>query len=133
MRWPGGAGGRPGWLGSRAVINDGDVPRELSVLVVPAVGAVEAGSDLWAPVRLIDSDGDGRRGDGVPAGAAGLGPSAATQRSYGMDLLRWFRFRWAIEVSWDQATRVEARDFCRWLRLRASRPELAFRRRCGNG
>jgi integrase len=35
-----------------------------------------------------------------------------------MDLLRWFRFGWAIDVPWDKATRVEARDFCRWLLLR---------------
>ena len=35
-----------------------------------------------------------------------------------MDLLRWFRFGWAIGVTWDQATRVEARDFCRWLTVR---------------
>src|SRR5258708_25536605 len=34
-----------------------------------------------------------------------------------MDLLRWFRFVWAAEVPWDQATRAEARDFCRWLQL----------------
>ena len=34
-----------------------------------------------------------------------------------MDLLRWFRFGWAIDVGWDQATRVEARDFCRWMGL----------------
>jgi hypothetical protein len=46
------------------------------------------------------------------------GRSTATQRSYAMDLLRWFRFGWAIDVGWDQATRVEARDFCRWLGLR---------------
>jgi site-specific recombinase XerD len=45
------------------------------------------------------------------------GRAASTQRSYGMDLLRWFRFLWAIEVPWDQATRVEARDFSRWLQL----------------
>jgi hypothetical protein len=32
-----------------------------------------------------------------------------------MDLLRWFRFLWALRIDWDQATRVEARDFCRWL------------------
>jgi integrase len=38
-----------------------------------------------------------------------------------MDLLRWFRFLWAVEVGWDQATRVEARDFCRWLQI-ASKP-----------
>ena len=34
-----------------------------------------------------------------------------------MDLLRWFRFLWALGVGWDQATRVEARDFCRWLQV----------------
>jgi site-specific recombinase XerC len=90
--------------------------RDLSVLVVPAAGAVEVGSDPWAPVRLIDSD-----GEPVVAVMAFLrelqasGRSAATQRSYAMDLLRWFRFGWAIDVGWDQATRVEARDFCRWL------------------
>ena len=47
---------------------------------------------------------------------AACGRSAATQRSYGMDLLRWFRFLRAVGVSWDQATRCEARDFCQWLR-----------------
>ena len=93
--------------------------RDLSVLVVPAAGAVEAGNDLWEPVRLIDSD-----GEPVVAVMAFLrelqasGRSAATQRSYAMDLLRWFRFGWAIDVGWDQATRVEARDFCRWLAVR---------------
>jgi site-specific recombinase XerC len=34
-----------------------------------------------------------------------------------MDLLRWFRFLWTVGVPWRQATRVEARDFCRWLAL----------------
>jgi integrase len=34
-----------------------------------------------------------------------------------MDLLRWFRFGWAIDVAWDRCTRSEARDFCRWLAL----------------
>jgi hypothetical protein len=34
-----------------------------------------------------------------------------------MDLLRWFRFLWAAGVAWDQATRSDARDFCRWLQL----------------
>ncbi|MEE1838774.1 tyrosine-type recombinase/integrase [Streptomyces sp. NPDC088190] len=43
------------------------------------------------------------------------GRAESTLRSYGMDLLRWFRFLWAIDVSWDRATRLEARDFCRWL------------------
>lgn len=34
-----------------------------------------------------------------------------------MDLLRWFRFLWAVGVSWDRATRAEARDFCRHLQV----------------
>jgi integrase len=34
-----------------------------------------------------------------------------------MDLLRWFRFLWAVDVPWDQATRVEARDYSRWIQL----------------
>jgi integrase len=32
-----------------------------------------------------------------------------------MDLLRWFRFLDAAGVGWDRASRIEARDFCRWL------------------
>ena len=41
------------------------------------------------------------------------GRSEATVRSYGMDLLRWFRFLRAAGVAWDRAGRAEARDFCR--------------------
>ena len=93
--------------------------RDLGSLVVPRAGAVVTIEDVWEPVRLLDSS-------GVPVGAVraflqdlqAAGRSAATQRSYAMDLLRWFRFGWAIEVGWDHATRVEARDFCRWLSLR---------------
>jgi len=43
-------------------------------------------------------------------------------RAYATALLRWFRFLWAIEVAWDQATRVEARDFCRWIQI-ADKPQ----------
>ncbi|WP_327586892.1 tyrosine-type recombinase/integrase [Nonomuraea sp. NBC_00507] len=52
------------------------------------------------------------------------GRSESTVRSYGMDLLRWFRFIWAVEVAWDRATRIEARDFSRW--LQASRAGEAY-------
>ena len=93
--------------------------RDLASLVVPRAGAVVMVDDVWEPVRLLDSS-------GVPVGAVraflqdlqAAGRSTATQRSYAMDLLRWFRFGWAIDVRWDHATRVEARDFCRWLSLR---------------
>jgi integrase len=90
--------------------------RDLSVLIVPRTGGVVACGDLWEPVRIVDA-----AGDPVTAVATFLkdlqasGRSDSTQRSYAMDLLRWFRFLWAIEVPWDEATRAEARDFCRWL------------------
>lgn len=82
----------------------GDEPRDLAALVVAEQGALKVTGDPFEPHRLLD-----------PAGAA-IGPAAAflsdlqawgrpatTQRSYGMPLLRWFRFLWAIDVSWDQA------------------------------
>jgi hypothetical protein len=34
-----------------------------------------------------------------------------------MDLLRWWRFLHAVDVGWDRATRVEARDFSCWIQL----------------
>jgi len=101
------------------MVDVGDEDRDLAVLVVPRVGAVEATEDVWDPVRLVDAE-----GRSVAAVAVFLkelqatGRSVATQRSYAMDLLRWFRFGWAVGVAWDLATRVEARDFCRWIALR---------------
>jgi site-specific recombinase XerD len=96
-----------------------DEDRDLSRLAVPSVGSVESTGVLWEPVRLVDAE--GRPVAAVTAFLKELqasGRSAATLRSYAMDLLRWFRFVWAVGVAWDQATRVEARDFCRWLALR---------------
>ncbi len=81
-------------------------------------GSLRETGDPWAPWQLVD--GDGLAVEGVAAFLADLqaaGRSAATMRSYGMDLLRWFRFLWAVEVAWDRATRAEARDFCRWLQV----------------
>jgi hypothetical protein len=42
----------------------------------------------------------------------------------GWMLLRWFRFLWALDVRWDRATRIEARDFSRW--LRSARDGVAY-------
>ncbi len=92
--------------------------RDLSVLEVPAVGSLAATGAKWEPYRLLGPAGE-------PVGAVAsffgdllaAGRSEATVRSYGMDLLRWFRFLWAVEVAWDRASRVEAREFCRWLAI----------------
>ncbi|MGH9102930.1 MAG: site-specific integrase, partial [Acidimicrobiales bacterium] len=91
---------------------------ELGSLVLPQLGALRATDDPWEPFQLVDPDGVIVQPVSQYLNdlqAAGRRP--ATQRSYGMDLLRWFRFLWTIEVPWDQATRAEARDFSRWLQI----------------
>jgi integrase len=114
------------------VISEGDVSRNLLVLGVPRVGGLRETGDLWEPYQLVDAG-----GVVVTAVAAYLrdlqaaGRPAVTQRSYGMDLLRWFRFCWAVGVSWDQATRAEARDFSRWIQI-TGKPALPGRPQRGD-
>jgi len=93
-----------------------ETSRDLAAMVIPQVGRLVATGDPWSPYRLLDAE--GAKVVAVAAWFAELqaaGRSAATLRSYGMDLLRWFRFCWAAGVAWDQATRTEARDFSLWL------------------
>ena len=96
--------------------------RDLASLSVPLVGSLQETADRWLPFRLLDPT-----GEPVEAVSAyfrdlqAVGRSAATMRSYGLDLLRWFRFLWAVGISWNRATRVEARDFARWM-LVAGKP-----------
>ncbi len=104
-------------LVSRPVMGDGS-ERDLVTLVVARVGRLEATGSPWEPYRVVNPIGEVV----VPVGEflkelQASGRSEATQRSYGHDLLRWFRFLWAVKVPWDQATRVEARDFCRWVQI----------------
>lgn len=91
-------------------------------MVVAQVGGLVATGEALEPYRLTDAD--GAAVGAVSAWFSELmaaGRSASTTRSYGMDLLRWFRFLWAVGVGWDRATRDEAREFCRWLQA-ASMP-----------
>jgi hypothetical protein len=74
------------------MIEEVDVPRDLAVLAVPLVGVLEKTGDVFGPYRLLDA-----AGLTVVAVSEYLkdlqaaGRSQSTQRSYGMDLLRWFR------------------------------------------
>jgi len=89
---------------------------DLALTVVPQVGGLVETGDRVEPFRLLDPA--GVRVEAVSEFFRELqaaGRSPATLRSYGMDLLRWFRFCWAIDVAWDRATRVDAREFSRWL------------------
>jgi site-specific recombinase XerC len=107
------------------MVGQEDWPGDLSSLVVPVAGALAETGDLWEPYYL--SGPDGGRVEPVSEFLRDLqaaGRPATTQRSYSLALLRWFRFIWAAEVPWDQATRSEARDFCRWIQL-AGKPGQA--------
>jgi integrase len=101
---------------------------ELATLVVPQAGRLVATDDPWEPFQLLDP-----AGASVGAVAAwfrdlqAAGRSPATLRSYGLDLLRWFRFCWATGVPWDRATRIQARDFCRWLLVAGKPARLHWR------
>jgi hypothetical protein len=98
------------------VTEEQDETRDLAALPVPLAGELQATGDPWEPYRIIDPG-----GGPVTAVAEffrdlqAAGRSEATLRSYGNDLLRWFRFIWAVEVPWNRATRTEARDFCRFI------------------
>jgi site-specific recombinase XerD len=107
------------------MIENGESSRDLSVLVVPPAGRLVETGDRYEPYRLAGAD--GAVVEAVSAYFCDLlaaGRADSTVRSYGMDLLRWFRFLWAAGVAWDRATRVEARDFSRWLRVAGKQPRL---------
>lgn len=95
--------------------------RDLSKLVVSRAGGLVATGDEREPYRLVDVA-------GLPVEPVSvflrelqaMGRSPATLRSYGMDLLRWWRFLDAVGVGWDPASRLEARDFSCWIGLKSS-------------
>jgi len=92
--------------------------RDLASLVVPAAGELVAADDRYEPFRMTGPD--GATVEPVTEFFRDLlaaGRSEATVRSYGMDLLRWFRFTWAAGIAWDRAGQHDARDFSRWLQL----------------
>ena len=94
------------------MIEQEEPDRDLAGLGVPLAGRLAATGDRWEPYRLLDPG-----GVRVAAAAAyfghlqAAGRSELTIRSYGMDLLRWFRFLWAIGVPWNHAVRSDARGF----------------------
>ncbi len=90
--------------------------RDIGSLTVSRLGRIErCGAVPW--VLVLDASGEtvepiDRFLRSLVAGD--LAPT--TVYSYATALLRWWRFLAAVEVAWDEATRVEARDFVLWLR-----------------
>ena len=99
-------------LPSPVMAGQGEPGVDPAGLVVPLAGQLVATGDRWEPYRLVDPH-------GAVVAAAGAyffhlqaaGRAEATVRSYGMDLLRWFRFLWAARVAWDQAGPVRCPGF----------------------
>src|SRR5713101_1008517 len=110
----------------------GERGRDLSGLVVSRAGGLVLTSAEREPCRLIGADGQVVESVSVfLRDLLAAGKSAATLRSYGLDLLRWWRFLDAVGIGWDRASRAEARDFSCWIqltvkqRLQTSRPRAA--------
>jgi integrase len=121
-------------LASRPVTDRDDEMRDLAALVVPEAGRLAETGNQWEPYRLLDAGGAVI----VPVAAyfaelQAAGCSVATIRSYGLDLLRWWRFLAAAGVGWDKATSAEARDFARWMQVADKPARVHWRYRDGGG
>jgi site-specific recombinase XerD len=91
--------------------------RDVTGLVVATVGAV---TSIEAAPGTVLLDATGAPVEEVSeffATMLACGSSVSSLRSYGLALLRWWRFLAAIEVPWQRASRIEARDFVLWMRL----------------
>jgi integrase len=99
-----------------------DPGRDLASLALPEIGQLLETGDPWEPCRLLSPSG------GLIEPVAeyfkdllAADSPATTLRSYGHDLLRWWRFLWVFNIEWDRATREDARDFMLWMQL-ANKP-----------
>ncbi|MFF5037687.1 tyrosine-type recombinase/integrase [Nocardia salmonicida] len=99
-------------------MRDDERPRDLDVLVLPMVGRLERTDSAWEPYRLLGADGE------VVSSATRFfaelqasDRSVSTIRSYGLDLLRWWRFLTVLGVEWDRAMPADGRDFARWMKI----------------
>ncbi|MFF9594523.1 site-specific integrase [Streptomyces sp. NPDC014646] len=112
------------------MLETGDPSRDLINFVLPQTGALVEVADPAQPYVLLDAAGDVV--EPVSAFFAELQACSrppSTIRSYGMDLLRWWRFLDALGVEWRRATRAEARDFARWMAIAPKPVRVHWRRR----
>src|SRR5260370_27694048 len=87
--------------------------RDLSRLVVPRAGRLMTTGDDREPYRVLGPDGDVAEPVSVfLRDLLASGKSAATLRSYAVDLLRWWRFLDAGDGGWGRASRAGATGFC---------------------
>ncbi len=90
--------------------------RNIDTLVVPRTGRVEEVLGELVPYRLVDASGaEVAAVSEFLRNLTASDCSPTTARSYAFELLGWFRFLNAVDVSWDRASRAEARDYALWL------------------
>lgn len=95
---------------------------------LPRIGAVVAGPGAWLPFVVVDAG--GVEVDAVSSYLRVLmvgDASALTCRSYGHDLLRWYRLLWAVGTDWQGATEAEVALLVSWMR-HAPNPQRRRRR-----
>ena len=95
----------------------GAATRDVSGLVLPIIGGVAQVEGVPGTVLLDASGAPVAEVSDFFASMLASGASVSSLRSYGLALLRWWRFLAAVEVPWQRASRVEARDFVLWMRV----------------
>jgi hypothetical protein len=91
--------------------------RDVMGLVLPTIGAVAQVDGVPGMVLLDASGAPVAEVREFFASMLASGASVSSLRSYGLALLRWWRFLAAVDVTWERASRVEARDFVLWMRM----------------
>ena len=91
--------------------------RDVTTLIVAPVGSIDSVEGVPCVVLRDAADEPVPEVGDFFATMLASGVSPNSLRSYGLALLRWWRFLAAIPVSWDRATRLEARDFVLWMRM----------------
>ncbi|RFC70921.1 PIG-L family deacetylase [Streptomyces sp. AcE210] len=91
------------------MLETGSAARDLVSFVLPESGGLVETADPGRPYVLIDADGAVVEPVNAFFGELqACGRPASTIRSYGMDLLRWWRFLAGWGLAWDRVTRVDA-------------------------
>ncbi|MEC4575790.1 site-specific integrase [Streptomyces virginiae] len=100
------------------MLGTGGSARDLVSFVLPESGELARSTDQARPYVLLDAAGAvAEPVERFFAELQACGRPPATVRSYGMDLLRWWRFLDGWGLAWDRVTRVDARDFARWMQV----------------
>lgn len=84
---------------------------------LPRIGAVRAGTSTSLPFVVVDAHGEEIEPFSTFLRDLMLtDTSPLTGRSYGQDLLRWWRLLYALGLGWERATRAEVEVLVGWMR-----------------